>query len=268
MLYVQAFVIMTRDDCVDPFEAQLYPIADGMGASLSIVIQPDRPGDATRTWGTGHAVLSAQTAIDGPFAVANGDDWYGPTAHQTVADALTSDNSSADVHFLITYPIANTLTDTDRVSRACCKIAHDGSLSGIQELLNVHVADEHITGFSEDGVRQDILPNTPVSTNLWGFQPSIFEHMENQFRQFSRSPLAREEHEFALPLLIHRLLKNDSIRVDTLPTEERMFGLTRAEDLPRVRTRIDGLVASGVYPADLRSGHGPLTTPEQGPRCN
>ena len=31
-----------------------------------------------RPWGTAHAVLACRELIDGPFAVINADDYYGP----------------------------------------------------------------------------------------------------------------------------------------------------------------------------------------------
>src|ERR1700692_513012 len=36
------------------------------------------PAGRTRPWGTLHAVLMASGTIDGPFAVINADDFYGP----------------------------------------------------------------------------------------------------------------------------------------------------------------------------------------------
>src|SRR6185312_622396 len=36
-----------------------------------------KPADRTKPWGTAHAVLCAKDAINEPFAVINGDDFYG-----------------------------------------------------------------------------------------------------------------------------------------------------------------------------------------------
>lgn len=251
-------VVVTSEGCAEPLEAELGPLVGRCRATLSIVIQPDRPrtraGVRPGSWGTGHAVLSAQDVIDASFAVANGDDWYGPSAHRLVASALMSDVSAADTHFLVTYSIANTLGDTTGVSRAQCAIRNDGSLARIEELLDIQFVGDRIAGFAEDGSRLDILPGTPVSTNLWGFRASIFEHLAAQFDQFARSGAPEDECEFALPTQLNRLLEAGSIRVETRPADESMFGLTNPEDLPRVQARIADLVASGVYPADLRSG--------------
>jgi len=251
-------VVVTSEDCAEPLDDELGSMVGRCGATLSIVIQEGRPqvqtGAPLSTWGTGYAVLSAQGVIDTSFAMANGDDWYGPSAHRLVASALTSEVSVADSHFLVTYAIANTLGDTTGVSRAQCAIRDDGSLARIEELLDVQFVGDGIVGSAEAGSRMNIPPDTLVSTNLWGFRPSIFEHLAARFDQFARSGAAEDGCEFALPTQLNRLLEAGSIRVKTRPTDESMFGLTSPEDLPRVRARIGELVASGVYPTDLRSG--------------
>src|SRR2546427_167728 len=42
-----------------------------------------------KPWGTGHAVLAARDALEGPFAVCNADDFYGPGAYRLLAEHLT-----------------------------------------------------------------------------------------------------------------------------------------------------------------------------------
>ena len=48
------------------------------------------PEGREKPWGTGHAVLAARKLIDGPFAVINADDYYGPSAFKTIYDFLSS----------------------------------------------------------------------------------------------------------------------------------------------------------------------------------
>lgn len=254
----QHIVIVTREPCADLLDAALGPMVDRLGATLSIAIQLERPNlqpdETSRPWGTGHAILSARSHLTGSFAVANGDDWYGPTAYRLLMAALRSVVSSPDTHFLVTYAIANTLGDTKYVSRAHCTVRGDGTLARIEERLDVHCVGDRIVGFTEGGDRLSLLPTTPVSTNLWGFRPSILDRLAERFTAFSDDVEVSAIREFSLPAIINSLLEQDSIRVETLPTLERLFGLTSPEDLPRVRARIAALVASGVYPPDLRSG--------------
>ena len=46
------------------------------------------PEERVKPWGTCHAVMSARHLIDGPFAVINADDYYGPGAFQTMYEYL------------------------------------------------------------------------------------------------------------------------------------------------------------------------------------
>ena len=46
------------------------------------------PKERTKPWGTGHALYSARHLINGPFAVINADDLYGPEAYQVLMDFL------------------------------------------------------------------------------------------------------------------------------------------------------------------------------------
>ena len=48
------------------------------------------PAEREKPWGTCHAVLSARKLIDGPFAVINADDYYGPGAFQSIYDYLAA----------------------------------------------------------------------------------------------------------------------------------------------------------------------------------
>ena len=42
------------------------------------------PEGRVKPFGTAHAILAARKVVDGPFAVVNADDYYGPEAFQTI----------------------------------------------------------------------------------------------------------------------------------------------------------------------------------------
>lgn len=242
------FLIVTREELVDSLDGALRPIIRALGATLSLVIQPTPASDQRPPWGTAHAVLCAGSHLAGPFGVANGDDWYGRTAYRSLARALNSDDGA---HVLVTYPVVNTLTNTDRVSRAVCDIQFGRSLTGLVELREVEHSGGRVTGLGGDGAPVEVSSSALVSTNLWGFRLSILDHLDARFAGFQQG---LHDGEFALPNVIHGLLQDGSIRVDTIPTDERMFGLTRQTDVAKVQARLADLVASGHYPPDLRLG--------------
>ena len=51
------------------------------------------PEGRVKPWGTCHAVLAAKDLIDGPFAVINADDYYGPEAFRVMYDYLSDEAS-------------------------------------------------------------------------------------------------------------------------------------------------------------------------------
>ena len=246
-------LVVTGDQLAESIERSLRPVAEALGVALAIVVQPS-PG------GTAHAVRCAGAVLRGPFAVANGDDWYGPAAIRSLAVALSS---PGDRHVLVTYPVQNTLSETGGVSRALCTLGGDGSLSGIEELREVRRIDGQVVGHRPDGTAVSLGAGDPVSMNLWGFRPSIIHHLDVRFAAFLRDRVAGSRNEFAVPTTIHALLQEAAIGVDVIMAGERPFGLTTQSDLPRIRTRLAQLVASGLYPPDLRSGRATFdTTPD------
>ena len=48
------------------------------------------PAGRTKPWGTAHAALATRNIVDGPFAVINADDYYGPEAFQEIYNYLST----------------------------------------------------------------------------------------------------------------------------------------------------------------------------------
>jgi len=209
------------------------------------------PEGREKPLGTGDAVLRAMPLLaDIPFTVANADDFYGPGALRALAAGLLE--PEGDHHLLVTYELGRTLVLADEVTRAFCETS-DGWLVGLREVFRVHAADTVFRGELADGQEVEALSSQPVSTNLWGFFPTFLPLLEDRWRRFQKTEPDPDE-EFLLPEAVAVLVGEGRIRVKTLPTRERLFGLTHPGDLPAVRREITRLVASGAYPADLRSG--------------
>jgi MobA-like NTP transferase domain len=245
----------------------------GLGADMSesfgactggvipiVAVEQTIPDGRDKPWGTGHAVLEASDALGSippggiplsnmpfgeiPFGVANGDDWYGPDALVTLAGALTEPGRTS--HVIITFELARTMAFTEGVSRGYCEV-HGSSLWGVREVFDVRRDGVSYFGHTSEGTRLELAPETPISMNLWGFMPSILRGLERQWQAFSGE-------EFLLPHAVSALIESGAAAVEARPCATRPFGLTRPEDLDTVRAEIAGHVASGHYPADLRSG--------------
>ena len=76
------------------------------------------PADRTKPWGTAQAVLAARHVVDGPFAVINADDYYGPEAYKEIFDYLCA-HPDGDLYeyAMVGYLLRNTVTENGTVAR-------------------------------------------------------------------------------------------------------------------------------------------------------
>jgi len=213
------------------------------------------PPGRQKPWGTAHAVLVGRSAVGMPFAVINADDFYGPGAFREIGAWLKQapPAEGPDQYCFVGYRLANTLSEFGSVSRGVCSLDTDGYLAEVVERLKIEKEGHGVRMMSEDGGWISLPGETIVSMNLWGFTPSVFAHLEGGFAEFlGRSGPAEPEAEYYIPAAVNGLVKSGKVRVKYLPTAEQWFGVTYPEDVPRVRTRIEDLIARGVYPKKIR----------------
>jgi len=206
----------------------------------------------SRPWGTGHAVLQARERLTGrPFGVANGDDFYGRRALEALGSALSAPDRREQV--LVSYTLERTMRHTEGVSRGLCRL-RDGGLEAIDEVLEVRATGGGaFLGHTVDNRPVEVLGDQPVSMNLWGFVPPFLKLLDERWTRFRASSPGGDD-EFLLPHAVGELITGGGVTVETLPTDEIPFGLTRPQDLETARAEIGRRIASGDYPADLRSG--------------
>lgn len=211
------------------------------------------PEGRVKPWGTGHAVLAARAHVDGPFAVINGDDFYGAGAFQAIGDFLRGTTDVRPMPFaMVGYPVENTLTEHGHVARGVCEVDAAGRLVDIVERTRIELQEGAIR-FTEDGQTwSPIAPGTPVSMNMWGFTAGLMAELEARFPAFLDEAKANPlKAEYFLPFVVNALLKEGQATVQVLPVRDRWFGVTYQEDKPRVKEAIAALVADGTYPAPL-----------------
>jgi hypothetical protein len=214
----------------------------------------DVPAMRRKPWGTGHAALAAEAALDGPFALINADDFYGRAAFETVHRFLTRPPGGRSIleMALVGYALHNTLTEHGSVARGLCYVGPDGMLSGIREIERIRRFGESVRFADAEDRWHDIDPEAIVSMNMWGFPREILGELRNRFDVLLRDPgidLASEE--FYLPDAVGELIHDGIGTVRVLPTSEEWFGITYPEDRARVEERIRQLVSAGVYPERL-----------------
>lgn len=210
------------------------------------------PADRTKPWGTGQAVLCAEAHVDGPFVVANADDFYGPAALAAVGEFLSQlHDQGPSTYAMVGYALRDTLTEAGTVNRGVCRRTPDGMLERIVEITDIRRVGADGCHTDEDGAEQTLAGNTPVSMNLWAFSGKLMGQLRAGFERFLRDCGESMTAEFYLPTLVQDLVDSREVRVRVLPTSDRWCGITHPADRERVASHIGGLVAAGTYPNPL-----------------
>ena len=187
------------------------------------------PAARAKPWGTAHAIWCARRAVAEPFASINADDFYGRRSFQAVAAHLAARPAE---YCMVAYPILQTLSDHAPVARAVCKVDREGYLEALVERTDVE--------------RSRVNGDEVVSMNFWGFDPSVFEHLERGLGRFLR---AQDSSEFLIPVVVDAIIRERAARVRVLPTSDTWFGVTHPQDKPGVTAAIRAMVERGEYPS-------------------
>lgn len=87
--------------------------------------------------------------------------------------------------------------------------------------------------------------------NMWGFIPSIFDHLQTQFADFLKAHGQDDQSEFFIPSVINKLISTGDAEVSILPTTSTWFGITYREDKPALVAALHHLTDNGTYPTPL-----------------
>jgi choline kinase len=208
------------------------------------------PPGRVKPWGTAHAVLTARNHIEGPFAVINGDDFYGRQSFEAIADFLSSPEMTANRFAMVGYPIENTVTEHGYVARGICQLDDEDNLVSIVERLRVAHNEGEIF-YHENESQTPISKDALASMNLWGFSERFMQDLEAGLPSFLHNAKNLETAEYLLPSVVHDLLRANEVTVRVLRTSDRWFGVTYKEDKPFVKDAIARLVTEGQYPEQL-----------------
>lgn len=247
----QNFVIIINENVQEEFISKMEKITKDKGVNLTWVLQKKEAfvskevSEVTREkpWGTGHAVLCAKNAIQGNFAVINADDFYGKEIYALTAENM--ENVNAETFLQIAFPLHKTLSKNGKVSRGVCTTNSEGSLVTIREHLEIQETENGIQ--SELGILDH---NTLVSMNFWVFNSSIFEDLEKQFEEFSKSN-ADNKNEFFLPTAIQTMIDKNLVGVKVLASPSEWRGLTFPEDKIEMQNFLSQKINENQYPENL-----------------
>ena len=201
------------------------------------------PNGREKPWGTGQAILSARNLINEPFVVINGDDYYGQESFKVIADYY---NNGGAQFSMVAFRLDKTLSDFGPVPRGVCNVEND-KLDTVVETENLEKKGNYIStnrNITLDG-------SEPVSMNMWGFTPSLFNYLHEEFVNFLNDEGDELKSEFLIPTVINNLVQNNQEEVYVLRSNASWFGVTYKEDKPFVISKIQELINSGIYSSPL-----------------
>ena len=212
------------------------------------------PAGRTKPWGTAHAALAARKIVDGPFAVINADDYYGPEAYQEIFNYLsTHQDGEVYEYVMVGYLLKNTVTENGTVARGVCEETADHYLTQVTERTKIEKGEP--PRYTEDDGKTwtDLSADTIVSMNMWGFTRSFLDEALARFPAFLDKTLAEnpEKVEYFLPTVVSQLIDEGKARVKVLRSEDKWYGVTYREDKPTVVAAIAEKTAAGLYPDRL-----------------
>lgn len=209
------------------------------------------PEGRVKPWGTNHAVLMGKDAIKEPFAVINADDFYGRNTFEVMAQELMRPRDRKGDYCMVAFHVGNTMSESGTVSRGVCHLKN-GYLDTVVERTDIGFTSDHRIVFTdENGNRQHLEPETPVSMNMWGFTPDYFDFSEEIFVNFLRDNVENPKAEYYIPMAVNTLITSDRATVRVLETTSKWFGVTYAEDRPTVVAKFAELHATGEYPDNM-----------------
>ena len=243
-------VFIIRKDFEDQFKSQ---ITEKYSEKIDIAFAfqnlddlPDSflcPDGREKPWGTGHAILSAKELIDDPFVVINGDDFYGQESFNVIADYY---NNGGNQFSMVAFRLDKTLSSHGAVTRGVCDIKSKKLISVI-ETEDIEKKEKKILS------NRDITFNgsEPVSMNMWGFLPSLFNYLSKGFIEFLNAEGNELKSEYLIPSVINNLIQNKLEEVHVLRSNASWFGVTYKQDKPEVKRKINELINSEIYPSHL-----------------
>ena len=206
-----------------------------------------------KPWGTAHAVLMAADAINEPFVVINGDDFYGRESFEIAAKWCEKHQGGEGVYGIVGFELDHTLSESGGVSRGICHYDAEGHLTDVVEHLNIAknaegkvMGDNSITGETVVLNGKDLC-----SMNMWCFTPDYFKRSAVIFKSFLDANSQELKKEFYIPYAIDVMIREQGVNCDVLSTPAHWFGVTYKEDRPAVVEKFAALAAEGVYPSPL-----------------
>ncbi|MCL2822085.1 MAG: sugar phosphate nucleotidyltransferase, partial [Firmicutes bacterium] len=211
----------------------------------------DLPTHRTKPYGTAHALLAAQYAVNSPFCVINADDFYGFDAYKKMAKYLSQlDFNDEGKCAIVGYKLKNTVSKHGIVSRGIVCLNQDNKIQTIKECKIKQESEDKI-GYIQDDKFFQLPTDTIASMGFFGFSPDVFLQIKNQFEAFLSKNKDSLSAESILAEELGTLIKNNSLFTQLFESKDDWYGFTYAEDKQAIKDKIADMIQKGVYPSPL-----------------
>ena len=233
-------VFIIREDMEEDFKRL---VGDRIAKTIDVeyVFQStaELPEGRKKPFGTGHAIYCCANVVKTPFAIINADDYYGHNAFFEIQSHLAS--AKKGEYAMTAYHLGNTLSKNGTVSRGVCE-TKDGYLEKVTEVTKIGSDGSCVFGGEETTLPGD----TPVSMNLWGLTPDIFDILKEEYAAFlANADLMKDE--FFIPSVISKAVDTGKATVKVFKNTDKWYGITYREDLQEVKDAIGGYINDGLY---------------------
>jgi hypothetical protein len=160
-----------------------------------------------------------------------------------------ANNQDPTICSMIWYYLKNTISDFGGVNRWICKV-DNGFLVDIVETKNIRIQNWNI-GYDSNNQWFALSSDELVSMNFFWFMPSIFDYIQEWFKEFLLHHGHELTSEYYIPTILDTLIKWSLAQCKVLPNNASWFGVTYPEDKPYVVNSLQKLIATGEYPSSL-----------------
>ena len=174
-----------------------------------------------KPWGTAHAVLMGKEVVREPFAVINGDDYYGKESFRILGDWLRAHEGKTGEYALVGFELDNTLSESGGVSRGIGTTNAEGFLTDVVEHHKIAMAEDGKI-YGENNITEEtveLAPKALCSMNMWGFTPDYFQKSEAIFTRFLEKNINELKAEFYIPFAIDCIIKDGIGKCELLAQE-------------------------------------------------
>ncbi len=236
-------VFILRQEIADEFKAR---IGNRIESSIPVhyVIQDMSvlPEGRTKPFGTGHAILCCKDTVKNPFCIINADDYYGVHAFKEIHDHLAL--AKRGEFCMVAYALEKTLSDNGTVNRGICQV-ENGFL--VDTIEGFDIDRQGVGTFKGEKTR--FAMDTPVSMNLWGLTPDVFDYLQNKFDEFLHQANLMKDEFFVQDGINEGIRRGATLRV--YHNLDRWYGMTYREDLPDVKAAMASFIQQGLYPKSI-----------------